>query len=187
MPSSIIFYYFHPTQSKHAYRKFFTHAQSEQISIINKAKPSLPTSRPILFIIHIGGFHLVALVRQVVNSTVTFYYSNDMNSQNTKDRILSYFNSHYTDSHFFPPSAEWVNCSTYSYYPHSNECGPRTLLALLVMVLHPCPHSTMLLPFMHPNLSEISWWWTAKTILSQKFDKNTILAMCSSLSPLPST
>jgi hypothetical protein len=39
---------------------------------------------------------------------------------------------------------------------------------MTAMALHPQPNSEILLPYMHPNLAEISRAWVANTILSQQ-------------------
>lgn len=54
---------------------------------------------------------------------------------------------------FYPASTIWINCYNLTYQPHSNECGPRTLLALTIQALHQQPHNTMLLPYLHSNLA----------------------------------
>jgi hypothetical protein len=56
-------------------------------------------------------------------------------------------------------------CSNLTFCPHSNECGPRCLLALAVMMLHPTPHPQMLMPYMHPNLTQEARCWVASSIL----------------------
>jgi hypothetical protein len=66
-------------------------------------------------------------------------------------------------SKHLPTNSTWINCHGYTYHPHSNECGPCTLLALVIMSLHPNPSSNILLPFMHPNLAKICRWWAAST------------------------
>jgi hypothetical protein len=59
-----------------------------------------------------------------------------------------------------------MNCINYTYRPHSNECGPRTLLALTIMMLHPDPTSSILLPFLHHNIANIARTWVASTLVS---------------------
>jgi hypothetical protein len=67
---------------------------------------------------------------------------------------------------FFPDNAIWINCRSSTYQPHFNECGPRTALAIIVMMLHPDPHDDILMPFMDPNLSQILRTWISGAILS---------------------
>ncbi len=71
-----------------------------------------------------------------------------------------------TNKEFYPDDAEWINCISITHRPHYNECGPRTALALTIFLTHPFPHREMLLPFMHPNLSQFSRTWVASVILS---------------------
>lgn len=70
---------------------------------------------------------------------------------------------------FIPPSATWINCANFTYHPHSNECGLRTILASIVFAFHPSPSQTMLLPFMHPNIAQILRWWVSSILISNKF------------------
>jgi hypothetical protein len=60
------------------------------------------------------------------------------------------------------------------YVPHSNECGPRALLAAAIYSLHPNPNKNSLIPAMHPNIAQISRWWVAKSILTQDIDTNNL-------------
>jgi hypothetical protein len=38
------------------------------------------------------------------------------------------------------------------------------------MVTHPDPYPEMILPYMHPNIAQISCWWIAKTLLHQNIE-----------------
>jgi hypothetical protein len=40
---------------------------------------------------------------------------------------------------FYPPHSKWIHCESTTYFPHSNECGPQTLIALTLMATHPNP------------------------------------------------
>lgn len=53
-----------------------------------------------------------------------------------------------------------------TYRPHSNKCGPRTLLALTAMASHPFPHCNMLLPYMNDNLAQQAQLWMAILLLT---------------------
>jgi len=108
-----------------------------------------------------------------------------MNSSNTSETIRMLFSSHLMSLEFYPPDASWINCITYTYHPHSNECGPRTLLALSFMALHPHPHHHMILPYMHPNLAQISRWWVANTILCDQLHIPSISMYFQQVSPIP--
>jgi hypothetical protein len=41
------------------------------------------------------------------------------------------------------------------------------------MAFHPAPHPNILIPYMHPNISQISRWWVAKSIIDDTFDRTT--------------
>jgi hypothetical protein len=72
-----------------------------------------------------------------------------------------------------PENSTWLTCPGYTYHPHSNECGPRSLLSIAIMAFHPAPHPNILIPYMHPNISQISRWWVAKSIIDDTFDRTT--------------
>lgn len=89
-----------------------------------------------------------------------FLYSDDLNNPHTKKYIKQSL-SQETDDIFYPPTAIWINCKAFTYQSHSNECGPRTLLAITVMLLHLEPSTTVLLEYMVPNITQISRTWVA--------------------------
>jgi hypothetical protein len=103
-------------------------------------------------------------------SSTYFFYSDDLNSENSYESLRSMYSSTFTSPSFHPAQSVWVNCQAYIYLPHSNECGPRSLLAASIMAFHPSPSSSMILPFMHNNICQISMWWVAKSILMSKVD-----------------
>jgi hypothetical protein len=107
--------------------------------------------------------HWVALVRREYKGHIIFLYADDLNNPSTEFFIRETLSK--TDDKFYPPDAHWINCHNFTYHPHSNECGPRTLLALTIMMLHPEPDNTILLPYMHHNLANIARAWVASTIL----------------------
>jgi hypothetical protein len=82
---------------------------------------------------------------------------------------------------FYPPIGIWLNCKAITYHPHSNECGPRSLLAVAVMMLHPNPTDDILMEDMSPNLVQITRTWVAATILSGQ----PIIPHISQMSPKP--
>lgn len=86
-----------------------------------------------------------------------------MNSSSTERLVQQALSSSNPD--FYPSSASWVSYKNYKYLPYSNECGVRTLLALTLQALHPSPYANILLPLMHPNLSNIAWTWITVTLL----------------------
>jgi hypothetical protein len=105
----------------------------------------------------------VALVCREVNNQTLFLYSDDMQNSETERPVCNLiFN---TNASFCPPHTKWINSSSVTYHPHSNECGLRTLLALSIMMTHPAPDATIILPYMHKNLSNIARSWVANSLL----------------------
>jgi hypothetical protein len=113
----------------------------------------------------IHGNHWIGLVRREINKKIVFLYADDMNNNTTENQIKQLI-FHHTDSEFCPLNAEWIHCKGNHYHPHSNECGPRTIVALYILALHPSPHENMLLPVMHPNLAQIARTWVATQIIN---------------------
>lgn len=111
------------------------------------------------------GAHWIALVRREIQGQVYFLYSDDLNQPSMEKHIKQVL-SEQTDESFYPSTAIWINCKAITYYPHSNECGPRTLLAICIMLLHPEPTDNILLEYMDPNLAQITRTWVAATILT---------------------
>jgi len=110
----------------------------------------------------INGCHWVALTRREVDNQVVFLYPDDLGDSHTEAMVKHHLSL--CDKQFYPPSAKWINCITPSFLPHSNECGIRTLLALMVQGLHPTPSPNILLPFFHPNLPLIGRTWIAASL-----------------------
>jgi hypothetical protein len=155
-----------------AYRKFFIHAQSSNYSKKSNSKPSL-NSATILIPIHIQGCHWVALVHRTIAGRVFFMYSGDMNSINTTETIRMKYASQTSDS-FHPHDSIWINCNNFTYFPHSNECSPRTIPALTVLACHPSPSPNILLPFMDDNIAQLSRWWIAASSVGNCVDIVTL-------------
>lgn len=130
----------------------------------------------ILIPYHVHENHWVAVSCYEINNEVTFYYADDLNCQQTEIIVKHRLSTANTDPVFHPIGSNWINCANYTYTPHSNECGPRTLMALTVMGLHTTPHPNMLLPFMHPNIAQICRSWVAKTIITSNFDPTPFLS-----------
>jgi hypothetical protein len=65
-----------------------------------------------------------------------------------------------------PRDAIWINCENNTYQPHSNECGPRTILALAVFMSHPTPSRTILHQYMNPNLAMQAKTWMGHLLLT---------------------
>lgn len=94
---------------------------------------------------------------------------NSPSSEHHVQQILA--NSHPS---FYPPSSIWMKCNNYTFLPHSNECGIRTLLALIFQALHPDPHPNILLPYMHSNLAQIGRTWVAASLITSHVSQDSI-------------
>ncbi len=127
-------------------------------------KPGLRGESGIAIPCFINGCHWVGLVRREINNKVIFLFSDDLNDKSTEINVRNMMQQ--TDKNFYLDDAVWINCRSITYQPHYNECGPRTLLALTTMMQHPEPDENILLPFMHPNLSQILRTWVGGAILS---------------------
>jgi hypothetical protein len=122
----------------------------------------------ILIPCHVNNNHWVGIARRRIHDRVYFFYADDLTSGTTEQDIKHLIATE-TDTQFYPRNATWVQCPSTTFQPHSNECGPRTLLALAVIGLHPTPHANMLMPYMSANLSQILWMWVAATVLTGDF------------------
>jgi hypothetical protein len=127
-------------------------------------RPNLTGEKALAIPCFVDRCHWVPLVRREYNGDILFLYADDLNNPSTEVFLKETLSKTSTD--FFPPNAKWIHCHSYTYHPHSNECGPRTLLALTIMMLHPYPDQKMLLPFMHHNLANITRTWVAATIIT---------------------
>jgi hypothetical protein len=69
-------------------------------------------------------------------------------------------------------SSNWclMDCQSFTYHPHSNECGPSSILALMVIILHFYSSSGMLILFIHYNITKLCRWWVAKTPIEVTFN-----------------
>jgi hypothetical protein len=128
-------------------------------------RPCISGEPCILIPAFINECHWVAITRREIHNKVIFLYCDDMNNTNTEADI-KHFLKHNTSQEFYPPTTIWINCKSTCYFPHSNECGPRTLLALHMMAIHPNPHSDMLLPIMHSNLAQIARTWISSALIT---------------------
>ena len=134
---------------------------------VSNNKPGIST-RCIIIPICMHGNHWVVVVRRVQeHKEVVFYYADDMNCEWTKEEIKVVFQVQDKDWDFCSPQHMWVVCHNTTYHPHTNECGPGTLIHASLMAIHPAPSLNMLLPMMNPNLAEISRAFVAKIIANQ--------------------
>lgn len=124
----------------------------------------------ILIPIHINGFHWVAIARKIIHNKVILLYADDLQSESIERTIKCKYSQANTSPEFHPNDTSWISCQSYKYLPHSNECGPRILLALSIMAMSTSLNEDMLIPYMHPNIGQISRWWTAKVLIPQTID-----------------
>jgi hypothetical protein len=115
--------------------------------------------------VHVHGNHWVAVCRQRVSGGTYFYYADDLNSKATENMVKHHLFD-LAPPDFRPASSMWVTCQNTTYRPHSNECEPRTMLVLTVMMSHPRPHAKMLAPYMNSNLAIQARVWMASCLLS---------------------
>jgi hypothetical protein len=78
---------------------------------------------------HINGCHWIAVTRRIIAGQVVFLYADDMNSLASERQVRQIFAN--SNPNFYPPDTIWIKCNNFTYLPHSNECGIRTLLALI--------------------------------------------------------
>jgi hypothetical protein len=112
------------------------------------------SSPTILIPCHVNGNHWVALVHRIFNDRVYFFYVDDLNSDATEYTIKNLLATT-ADRTFYPPTAYWIKCHSITYHPHSNECSPRTLMALMVKGLHLDLNKNILLPYLSGNSAQI--------------------------------
>jgi hypothetical protein len=125
-------------------------------------RPSLAHDTIISIPCFINGCHWAVVTRRVVAGKVTFLYSDDLNNATMESSICQTLST--SNATFYPPSSTWISCPTPVYHPHSNECGIRTLLALLIHALHPIPSASIIRSGMHANLPQIGRTWIALSI-----------------------
>jgi hypothetical protein len=132
-------------------------------------RPNITGERAILIPAFIHNNHWAAIVCREIRDRVLFLYSDDLNDPNTEG-VLRTLITDRTDPNFCPSNAIWMHCKCTTYHPHSNECGPRAILALSILALHPQPYPEMLLPLMDENLAQITRTWIATSLVSGNFD-----------------
>jgi len=140
------------------------------------SRPRLSRESAIILPCFVNGCHWVTVVRREVAGQVIFLYADDLNQSST-ERFLKNLLFSDAPEDFYPASAIWVNCINFTYAPHSNECGPRSLLAATILALHPQPSNTILLAAMHPNLAQTLCTWLGCQIITQSIDDNAIQAL----------
>ena len=136
-------------------------------------RPNITGESAIILPCFVDDCHWVAVVRREIQGQTIFLYADDLNDPNTEESIKTLLSNH-TSPEFYPLTAKWIQCYNYTYRPHSNECGPRTLIAATIMALHPEPSSHILLPVMHHNLAQISRTWISCQLIQTEFDHATI-------------
>jgi hypothetical protein len=142
------------------------------------ARPRMTGEAAIVIPCYVNNCHWVTVVRREVNGQVLFLYADDMNNLRTEQDIKQLLSTRSTSPIFHPPSAKWIVCRNYTYIPHSNECGPRSLVAATLMALHPNPSNYILLPSMHNNLAQISRTWVAISLLKNNIHQPAIQLLC---------
>ena len=143
---------FYPTLRDHGYRRILRRfAQSGQSTI---TRPSLDHCN-IAIPIHVNGTHWLALCRRRIDGVTYFFYADDLNQSSTEQNIRAHLS---TVPGLVPKDSVWINCDNYTYYPHSNECGPRTILVLAIFISHPSPSCTMLTQYMNPMAMQSRTW-----------------------------
>jgi hypothetical protein len=137
------------------------------------SRPCVTGESAIILPCFVEGCHWVIVVRREVEGRVLFLYADDLNSITTEANIKELLSTK-TSSAFYPPSTKWIKCKNFTYRPHSNECGPRSLLAATILALHPAPSQDILMPLMHNNLAQIARTWVGSQLLQATFDEATI-------------
>lgn len=146
-----------------AFTRYFANPLRKQFRTIYQ--PNMSGEEAIAIPCFVKNCHWVSVVWREVGRQVFFCYSDDFNCTEMEHDIHTLI-SQGTCPKFYPSHAKWINCKSYKYSPHSNECSPRKLLATLIMLNLPNPHENILLPYMHPNLAQFARIWVAQTILT---------------------
>jgi hypothetical protein len=140
----------------------------------HNSRPRISGESAIILPCFVDNCHWVTVVRREVNNKVLFLYADDLNREGTEDSIRVLLSTK-TTTEFYPPTAEWIKCYNFTYRPHSNECGPRALLASTLLAVHPNPSAHTLMPLMHKNLAQIARTWIGGQLLQPEFDEAAIL------------
>lgn len=102
----------------------------------------------------------------MVHQWKNFFYADDLNNHSTETTLWQLLIDQ-TPAEIYPRNATWVRCHSLTNIPHSNECGPHTILALAIIASHLNPHSCLLLPYMHTNLGYFSRIWMGTLLLTR--------------------
>ncbi len=156
-----------------ASRYFSNHSRHNRRRTLTR--PNIHGEPTIMLPTFFNDSHWLALVRREINDSVLFIYADDMNNSNTEQEIKNLITTQ-TNSDFCPPNAKWISCKNTYYLPHSNECGPRTLLALHILATDPDPNENILIHLMHPNLAQIARTWIAISLLTGTVHDKNLLA-----------
>jgi hypothetical protein len=148
-------------------------------------RPTLNGEPVIIIPCFIHNCHWVTVVRREISGEVRFLYADDLNNPTTEEVIKRLLSTSNTSSSFHPPGASWISCRNYTYVPHSNECGPRSLVAATILAIHPDPTHLSLLPLMHPNLAQIARTWVAKSLFTNQIDHSAIQQLIAPHSLIP--
>ncbi len=140
-------------------------------SILNRFAPTGHSSvtRPsldhhsIALPLHINGNHWAALCRRKLHGEMYFLYADDLNIERTEKQVKSALA---TIPGFMPAHAIWINCNNNTYLPHSNECGPRTILLLAIFLSDPAPSRNMLQHYMNANLAMQARTWMGHLLMT---------------------
>jgi len=151
--------------------RWFHHPQSTCRR--RSSTPSVTGESAVAIPCHVNNNHWVAVTRRELHGEVIFLYADDLNQASTEAQVQSTLSS--SNIEFYPTTAKWINCKNFTYLPHSNECGIRTLLALTIQSIHPHPADHILLPLMDQNLAQIGRAWIALCLLNRHIPEETIL------------
>lgn len=152
-------------------RRYFSNYRNR---VRTHTRPRLVGEPVIIIPCFVHGGHWVIVVRREIEGKVQFLFVNDLNSTRTESAIKSLLSARNTSPEFHPENSQWVTCKNFTYQPHSNECGPRTIVAATILALHQTPSSDILLPMMHPNLAQIARTWVAVSLLNNKINSEAI-------------
>jgi hypothetical protein len=140
------------------------------VSILNRFAPTGSSSithpsidhHSIAVPLHTNGNHWAASCRRKLHGEVYFLYADDLNIDRTEKQVKSALA---TIPGFMPANAIWINCANNTYLPHSNKCGPRTIISLAVFLSDPAPSMTMLQHYMNANLAMQARTWMGHLLL----------------------